>query len=95
VKPSSDSGPRRAQKGHIQESLGDASPYLGLGMQLGLTMAFFVGVGYFLDRWLDTSPWLLTAGAVVGMVALFVQIFRVVADLNKQTTARAKKKPKE
>jgi F0F1-type ATP synthase assembly protein I len=58
-------------------------------------MAFFVGVGYFLDRWLDTSPWLLTAGAVVGMVALFVQIFRVVADLNKQTTARAKKKPKE
>lgn len=95
MEPASDSKSKRVQKGRIQESLGEASPYLGLGMQLGLTMVFFVGVGYGLDYWLGTSPWLLTAGAVVGMVALFVQIFRVVADLNRQSTARAKKKPKE
>lgn len=95
MEPSPDSKPQRVQKGSIQESLGEASPYLGLGMQLGLTMAFFVGVGYVLDRWLDTSPWLLTGGAVLGMVALFVQIFRVVTELNKQSTARAKRKPKE
>lgn len=68
----------------------DASPYLGLGMQLALTMGFFVAGGYFLDQWLGTTPWLLLAGAVLGIVAFFVQLFRVVTELNKKTSARPK-----
>lgn len=75
--------------------LQESSGYATLGMQLGLSMAFFVGVGYLLDRWLDTSPWLLVAGAVLGGIAFFVQIFRVLAQLNRDSTARRKERPPE
>lgn len=68
----------------------EASPYMGLGMQLALSMVFFVGGGYLLDRWLDTSPWLLVAGAVLGMVAVFVNLFRLVAELNKKHKASSR-----
>ena len=72
----------------------EASTYLSLGMQMALTMAFFVIVGYYLDRWLDTAPWLLLAGAVLGMVSVFVHLFRLVADLNKKSEARRKAREK-
>lgn len=67
----------------------EASPYLGLGMQIALSMAFFVGGGYLLDRWLSTTPWLLVAGAVLGMIAIFVQIIRVSQELGAKSKAAA------
>ena len=75
-----------------QKALQEASAYAGLGMQLALSMAFFVVVGYLLDRWLDTDPWLLVAGAVVGMAAIFVQLFRVVGEMNRQSEDRRRQK---
>ena len=71
----------------------EASPYLGLGMQLALSMIFFVGAGYLLDRWLGTDPWLLVVGAVLGMVAVFIHLFRLVGELNKQSEDRSKAHP--
>ena len=65
-----------------RSSLKDASPYLGLGMQLALGMAFFTIGGYLLDRYLDTVPWLTIVGGVAGMVAVFVKLIRVSADLS-------------
>lgn len=62
----------------------DASPYLGLGLQLAVAMAFFTGIGYLLDRWLGTLPWLTIAGAAVGMVGVFFQIVRVSNELARQ-----------
>lgn len=73
----------------------EASPYLGLGMQIALSMAFFVGGGYLLDRWLGTTPWLLVAGAVLGMVAIFVQIIRVSQELSAKSKAAAARKQDE
>lgn len=67
-----------------QAGLRDAGPYLGLGMQLALTMVFFTGVGYLLDRWLGTEPWLLIVGAVTGMIALFVHLVRVTTTVNRE-----------
>ena len=75
-----------------QQSLHEASSYLSLGMQLALTMVFFVAGGYFLDRWLGTEPWLLLVGAVLGMISVFVHLFRLVAQLNKKSEARRKAK---
>ena len=73
--------------------LQEASHLATLGLQLGLTMAFFVGGGYLLDRWLDTFPWLLMAGVALGMVAFFVQIFRVLGELNRDSQRRRKARP--
>ncbi|WP_456424488.1 AtpZ/AtpI family protein [Rhodocaloribacter sp.] len=64
-----------------------AGPHLGLGMQLAFTMLFFVGLGYLVDRWLGTLPWFLIGGAVVGMTALFIQLFRVSAEMSAQAKA--------
>jgi ATP synthase protein I len=34
--------------------------------------------GYYLDRWLGTTPWLLLIGLVLGIAAGFVNLFRSV-----------------
>jgi ATP synthase protein I len=43
-----------------------------------------VVVGYLLDRWLKTAPWLLLAGIVLGTVGAFASLFRIVSRLNKK-----------
>ena len=57
---------------------------IGLGWQIAATLIIYVLVGYALDLWLDTAPWLLLAGAFLGMIAVFVQIFKVAAELNSK-----------
>ena len=66
--PSGGSGYRRAMK--------DVGPYLTLGLELGLTMVAWSVIGYLLDQWLETLPWLTMAGALVGMVSVFIQLAR-------------------
>ena len=42
------------------------------GITLFASVAAFCAVGYLLDRWLGTEPWLLIAGIVIGSaVGLF------------------------
>ncbi len=62
----------------------EASPYLGLGMQIAMSMVFFVGGGYLLDQWLTMTPWLTIVGACLGMVAIFVQLIRVTKEINQR-----------
>jgi ATP synthase protein I len=38
-------------------------------------------VGWLLDRWLGTKPWLLVAGIVVGAAVGFYQFVRLTAKL--------------
>jgi len=54
----------------------DQNRKTGLAYAAGITLfasvAAFCGIGYFLDRWLGTEPWLLIAGIVIGSaVGLF------------------------
>ncbi len=44
--------------------------HLGTGLQIGVSMVFFVGLGLVGDRWLGTSPWGVIVGAVLGMVGI-------------------------
>jgi len=39
-------------------------------------------VGWVLDRWLGTQPWLLVGGIVLGAVAGFYQFIRVSSKLS-------------
>jgi len=63
---------------------GDQGTWKALGelssIGLVLVLATVIGLvgGYYLDRWLGTSPWLLLLGLVLGIAAGFVNLFRSV-----------------
>jgi F0F1-type ATP synthase assembly protein I len=50
--------------------------YLGLGMELALPLVLFLYLGHRLDLWLDTEPWLMVAGALLGIVVGFWSVYR-------------------
>jgi ATP synthase protein I len=49
-----------------------------IGMAMVLATVIGLAGGYFLDRWLGTSPWLTLAGLGFGIAAGFVSLFRAV-----------------
>ena len=57
----------------------------GLAYAAGLTIFFslltFLGVGWALDRWLGTSPWLLVAGIVLGSAVGFYEFVRIISKI--------------
>lgn len=59
------------------EALRDFAPYMDLGWRLAGTAAFPPLLGAALDAWLESSPWILLAGCVVGLVGAIVQLKRL------------------
>ncbi len=52
--------------------------YVGLGFEIAVPLVAGVFLGRWLDAWLGTAPWLLLVGALLGMTAGFLALFRVV-----------------
>ena len=50
---------------------------LHLGIEMAATLAVGGGIGWFLDRWLDTSPWLLIVFLFLGIGAGLSNAFRL------------------
>lgn len=38
-------------------------------------------LGYFLDRWLNISPWLSITGLILGTIGAFVGLYRIMSKL--------------
>ena len=51
------------------------------GLNLFASVIALAGVGWLLDRWLKTSPWILVAGVVLGAVVGFYQFIRLTSKL--------------
>jgi ATP synthase protein I len=51
------------------------------GLVLFTSVISLCGVGWLLDRWLGTKPWLLVTGVVLGAVAGFYQFIRLTSKL--------------
>jgi ATP synthase protein I len=49
-----------------------------VGLELVAATVIGAGLGYTLDRWLGTRPWLLVVGVVLGAAAGFLSIYRLV-----------------
>jgi ATP synthase protein I len=47
-----------------------------VGITLVVCTVIGLAAGYYADRWLGTSPWLMMIGLGVGIVAGFVNLFR-------------------
>ncbi len=67
-----------------RESLAKYAPYLSLGLEIAVGIALPILAGYWLDEYFGTNPWILLTGCVVGMVNVFVIIFRLNSKLNNE-----------
>ena len=70
--------PEKPGRDSFAQAMRKAAPYLNLGWTFAVTMALGVLGGWWLDGKLGTRPWLLLAGAALGITAAFVSFFRVV-----------------
>lgn len=60
------------------------SDYLGIGLQIASSFALFVFLGYWGDSKLGTSPLLLLAGVVVGMVGMGLVLVKITRKANRE-----------
>ena len=55
------------------KSLGELA---SIGMTMVASTVIGLAAGYYGDRWLGTSPWLMLVGLLFGIAAGFVNLFR-------------------
>ncbi|MFN7624267.1 MAG: AtpZ/AtpI family protein [Acidobacteriota bacterium] len=55
---------------------------LSIGTTISSQIAGGVILGYLLDRWLATSPWLSVTGLLVGTIGAFIAVGRLVQRLD-------------
>ena len=68
---------------------------MGLGIQAGISVAFYLGLGLLLDKWLSTLPWFTLVGAFVGIVAMFALFVRMNNALDKSSRQTEVEKQEE
>ena len=57
--------------------------YGAIGLQMGLSVAIGLAVGLALDRYLGTTPWMALIFLILGVIAGFVALFRLVKEIQK------------
>lgn len=66
---------------------GGATSGLGFGLRIGVelvaSLIIGVAIGYFLDRWLGTTPWLMLLFFILGAAAGFMGVYRAAAGLGQ------------
>ena len=72
-----------SDKGDWTRPLREAAPYLGIGVSFAASVLLGLGLGYWLDKRLGTTPWLFLLGAAFGLAAGFVQFYKTVTGKKK------------
>jgi F0F1-type ATP synthase assembly protein I len=68
-------------EGDNQEDKQKSGIAYGAGLSLFFAVAGFCALGWLLDRWLKTAPWLMVTGVVLGAIAGFYQFIRLTSKL--------------
>lgn len=59
------------------------------GIEVALTVGLFFGIGYFLDRWLGTTPWLMIVFVLLAGVGFFAKFkYQYDAKLDREIAKR-------
>lgn len=51
---------------------------LGLGFEIAVPVLVFLFVGFEVDAWLETRPWFMIAGMLLGMLVGFYNLYKRV-----------------
>jgi ATP synthase protein I len=54
-----------------------------IGLEMGLSVAVGLAIGYLLDRYLDTKPWLTIIFLILGVIAGFRSLFSLAREIGK------------
>ena len=54
-----------------------------IGLEMGLSVAIGLAIGYFLDRYFHTQPWLMVIFLILGIVAAFRSLFSLTKVVDK------------
>lgn len=79
-------------KGSWQKSMTDAGPHIDLGYRIMGAILVFGGGGVWLDRSLETTPWLSISGTILSFVAIIGIIVRFVIEEQQKKDRREKEK---
>jgi F0F1-type ATP synthase assembly protein I len=77
-----------ARRRTLQSGMHAYMRYTGIGLQFVIALLLPVGLGYWLDSKLGTSPWLLVAGAVLGAIGAMVWVVRTVLRMERRDAGR-------
>jgi F0F1-type ATP synthase assembly protein I len=79
AKPKDDPGRRLARSaGAFQDAFQRAGPAAAAGYTLIGALLLLGGIGYALDRWLNTAPWCLVGGLILGIIVGFYELAKTV-----------------
>jgi len=68
----------------IKKVFDQVSRYASVGLELGFSVAIGIVSGYYLDKWLGTSPWLTIFLLLCGVAAGFKRIYLVLKSLERE-----------
>ncbi len=55
-----------------------------IGLEMGLCVAIGLAIGYFLDRYFHTKPWLTLIFLILGIIAAFRSLYSLAKDIDKR-----------
>ncbi len=58
--------------------------YSSLGLEMGLCVAIGIAMGYYLDGYFDTKPYLTIAFMIFGVIAAFKSIYTLLRKIEKE-----------
>ncbi len=58
--------------------------YSSLGLEMGLCVAIGIGIGYFLDGYFETKPYLTIIFMIFGVIAAFKTIYTLLRKIEKE-----------
>jgi F0F1-type ATP synthase assembly protein I len=68
-----------------QNFLAEYITYISLGVEIAGALAIPILIGYWLDSYFDLAPWLLLTGCLVGIINIFVMIFKLNKRFNDKS----------
>jgi len=61
----------------------ELAKYSALGLEMALSVVIGMGIGYYLDRWLGTGPWLMVVWIALGFAAGVRSLYRAAVRSGK------------